>query len=663
MDIDYVQMKNFRQYQDVKIEFARVPSKNFTVIQGVNGAGKTNLLNAITWCLFGEERHVDSKYKGLPILNTTTIDESDSDLFELEVVIQFVQRDGKKIILTRTQQYKREKDGSPKEVSSPHSFSLMRQTEREWVGPIYGDDAQDIVNSLIPSSIEEYFFFDGERMDDYFKETTSKEIKKAVFKISQLELIEEVIKHLAARKNDFLKDARGLSSKAEEKRELIQLHTRSLEVDKEQLESLLLQKSEAERKERELSEKLRNSSLELIQYLEDQRDELNSSLAIIRNDIAQLEETKLKFLHKNMPVIFSYDALVKIRGMIEGRREAGLIPPLYQRIFIENLLKKGKCICGSDITGNDEYSSSRRKKVEMLLESEEISERSNELIETNILIQKMIESVGGFPEEIIGIDRRLKALQESKEEKEKKLKRIDQEIGESNYENIKVWGSEREKCEKEKERLIGEIAKKQDLIQRRQNMIRVNTIELNQELRKEEKHDSLLNVLSFCEEGMRCAQEVRDTIMKKVKEEIEKRTSQQFLAMIWKKDTYTGVRIDDDYDVSVPHVSGREGLGTLSAGERQVCALSFMAALNSVSGFEVPIIIDTPLARISTEPSQNIARNLPRYLQDKQVILLVTEKEYSPEIRKELSGRVGKTYVINVKEKERGNLAQVVPIE
>ena len=100
-------------------------------------------------------------------------------------------------------------------------------------------------------------------------------------------------------------------------------------------------------------------------------------------------------------------------------------------------------------------------------------------------------------------------------------------------------------------------------------------------------------------------------------------------------------------------------MGTLSAGERQVCALSFMAALNSVSGFEVPLVIDTPLARISSEPSRNIARNLPNYLQNKQVTLLVTEKEYTPEVKRELAHRVGKTYMINVVEKERGNLAEV----
>jgi hypothetical protein len=41
----------------------------------------------------------------------------------------------------------------------------------------------------------------------------------------------------------------------------------------------------------------------------------------------------------------------------------------------------------------------------------------------------------------------------------------------------------------------------------------------------------------------------------------------------------------------------------------------------------------------------------------------VTEKEYTPEVKNELSGRVGMTYIINVTEKEQGNLAEVKLLE
>ena len=659
MDLDYVQMKNFRQYLDTRIEFAHGPSKNFTIIQGANGSGKTNLMNALTWCLFGEERHIDRKYLGLPIVNTTALDESKDELLEVKVEIQFIQSDGCKLVVTRSGHFKKGNEGAIKEIPNPHSLSVMQMKGRDWLEPIYGDDAQYIINNRVPPSIEEYFFFDGERMDDYFRETTGKDIRSAVFEISQLELFERLIEHLTIRRSDFLRTSRGLSSKAQELNDFLQLHTKSLATDNEILEELSEKKSDAEKKEKEFSEKLKNSSMEHIQQLEEQRDGLNADIDGFMGTIRDLEENRLKLLHRSMPVLFSYDALSKARALIDGRREAGLIPPMFQRIFIEGLLKKGKCLCGSDISEKDEYSSGRRKKVETFLEGSQLSEKSTEIIESNTLIREMMESIDGFQEQIVDLGRKLKEVQESKEDKERKSKQIEQEIKQSNVENVKHWEREREKYSSEKERLIGEIAKQKNQIEKRQKIIHATKSELNKELEKEDKHKALLDLLAFCDEGIESATEVRDTIMKKVKDDIEKRTSKQFLALIWKKDTYEGVRIDDDYNISVPHVSGREALGTLSAGERQVCALSFMAALNSVSGFEVPLVIDTPLARISSEPSRNIARNLPNYLPDKQVTLLVTEKEYTPEVKSELAHRVGKTYVIDVVEREHGNLAEV----
>lgn len=659
MEIDYVHMKNFRQYLDVKIEFARSRPKNFTIIQGANGAGKTNLLNAITWCLFGDELHVDSKYKGLPMVNTTALEESKGEPIEVMVEIQFVQSNGKKILITRGLCFK-EIGGKLTEVPSLHPPPcLIRETERDWTIPIYGSDAQFFINNLIPPSVEEYFFFDGERLDRYFRENTGNDIRGAVFQISQLELFETLIEHLTKRKSEFLKMTRGLSSKAEDTGDMIDVQTRSLEVDKEQLKDLIKKKDEAEILEREFSEKLKSSSLEHIRNLEEQRVTLENDLSRTQDGIEDVEATRLRLLHRCMPIIFTHNALLKTKIMIDGRREAGLIPPLYQAIFIKNLLKKGKCLCGSDITEKDEYSTSRRKKVEAYLEESELSDMSNELIESNIHIQEMIESVVNFPEEVVSVGKKLKNLQGVKTEKNETLGKISQKIKQSNIENIKHWEEQKQKYAQEKDQLKVQVAMKQNQIERRQNIIRAYNGELKRELKKEAKHNSLLKLLAFCDEGVNCAEEVKDTIMKKVKEEVEKRACKQFLALIWKKETYKGLVIDDDYNISVPHISGKEGLGTLSAGERQVCALSFMAALNSVSGFEVPIIIDTPLARISREPRRNIAENLPNYLEGTQVALLVTEEEYTQEVEKALSEKVGKAYIINFLEKGIGKMAEV----
>ena len=53
--ISSIEITNFRQYegtQEVNLKFDK--TKNVSIIIGNNGAGKSNFLNAITWCLFIE---------------------------------------------------------------------------------------------------------------------------------------------------------------------------------------------------------------------------------------------------------------------------------------------------------------------------------------------------------------------------------------------------------------------------------------------------------------------------------------------------------------------------------------------------------------------------------------------------------------------------------
>src|SRR5206468_2044148 len=72
-------------------------------------------------------------------------------------------------------------------------ISLVRQIRKD-MSPV--PDPQFVAQKLIPEEIENYFLFDGERLDNYFQETSGQQIHDAVFNISQLGLLERVIEHL-----------------------------------------------------------------------------------------------------------------------------------------------------------------------------------------------------------------------------------------------------------------------------------------------------------------------------------------------------------------------------------------------------------------------------------------------------------------------------------
>lgn len=55
MILQKLEMNNFRQYiGEQTVEFSTDPEKNVTVLIGVNTSGKTTIVRAFEWCLYGK---------------------------------------------------------------------------------------------------------------------------------------------------------------------------------------------------------------------------------------------------------------------------------------------------------------------------------------------------------------------------------------------------------------------------------------------------------------------------------------------------------------------------------------------------------------------------------------------------------------------------------
>ena len=126
-------------------------------------------------------------------------------------------------------------------------------------------------------------------------------------------------------------------------------------------------------------------------------------------------------------------------------------------------------------------------------------------------------------------------------------------------------------------------------------------------------------------------------------------------------DNFEEVLVSRNYDVKVKDVVGEiSSPGILSAGEKLVLALSFVSALNNISGFYLPFIIDTPMGRLGSEMKNNISKTLPEYMEGRQVTLLVTDEEYNENFKLGIAPKVGKEYYIKVNESKEGTHSEVV---
>ena len=73
--------------------------------------------------------------------------------------------------------------------------------------------------------------------------------------------------------------------------------------------------------------------------------------------------------------------------------------------------------------------------------------------------------------------------------------------------------------------------------------------------------------------------------------------------------------------------------GSLSATEQMALAYAFTLAIHRASGKNCPLVIDSPLGRVSDDNRENMARALQEISQDKQIIMLFTPDEYSASVR------------------------------
>ncbi|ODS30943.1 MAG: Chromosome partition protein Smc [Candidatus Scalindua rubra] len=639
MKLEKLKLKNYRQYKDCIIEFAyKNEEKQITVIQGAMGTGKTNILNAITWCLYNKEIHISDADKGLPIINNAALKGAKSgDILEVIVEADLLDKENKRMIFKRLLRVKKTdltygytliKDDTAKKENR---FSVHYQISGDYK---IADEPEHRVEIVAPKEIQEYFFFDGERLNEYFKNPNQENIKQEVFKISQLNLFEKVIGHLRIRENEYAKQLKDISPKADETKTLLDHVQNELKEKKNRLTELRKDKSELEKKSNEIAEKLRNypSSAE-VRDLQEKRELLEKNFDIWNNEIEELKQKHSDYLIKNAPLLLCYTAICEAEKKVSKKIDSGEIPPDYKRSFIQKLLENGKCICLTDISSD----SPARNNIEKVLnECDEISDITEELIKERYELERMLKALNSFDKTRRQNSENINKLENRCKEASKEQKNIEDKLSKIGDYNIERWESILETTKRSSEEKMEEIARLKVEIESLQKDIEHCGKEYEKQVRKIKEHDELRNKLLFCRKAMDISEKLKNEIMNEIRSEIEVKTNQQFFTLIWKQENYKKVTISEGYNISVLDQNNKDSIGTLSAGERQVLALSFMAALNMVSGFDAPIVIDTPLGRISKEPKINIAKNLHKYLKGKQVTLLVTEEEYTEEVRKHM---------------------------
>ena len=209
MRITNIDIKNYRQYQSLSFAFPASNGNDIHTIIAQNGVGKTNLLNAITWCLYGKEPHLgdDKEDRGLPKLNLIAIKEAKATGKETEFVeVEIRAEDGDKSIT-----YKRLLPIRVETLFEHQAEEKFTVTVATPAGdPKVHDDKDEtshLVDMYMPEKIREYFYFDGEQLNTYFISTRKGKVKEAIFSISQVDIVNLIHKRIGEMISNKQKEA------------------------------------------------------------------------------------------------------------------------------------------------------------------------------------------------------------------------------------------------------------------------------------------------------------------------------------------------------------------------------------------------------------------------------------------------------------------------
>jgi len=373
MRINSVKFKNYRQFRDMEIELGCVEGrKDLHIFVGVMGVGKSNLLNAINWCLYGEEpflsRGEDSKK--LPQLNTRLLqDAREGEEYRMSVQIN-AESGGRQLTFIRDQWFKvKDLPGDPNNACKPTKQVLKAIRIDENGNSTLSQDAEaeDEVRLFVPVGIKDFFFFDGERLDKYFREATGQRIQKAIYEISQVELLERTRSHIEKVLGDLHKDAGRLDPEIENTRKKLEKLQSDLKSTTEQISQCEGQIRIAKEKIRELEDNLRGMP---------EVEELQKAKDALKEDYKNQEELYRRLLEQKQETLFSdgirillFPAIEKARRLIHEKRRKKEIPPTIDRNLLQEILTEKHCICNRRI----EQGSPEEKAIENLLNSISLS--------------------------------------------------------------------------------------------------------------------------------------------------------------------------------------------------------------------------------------------------------------------------------------------------
>lgn len=618
-----------------------------TIIWGNNGRGKTQLLNAFRYALFGRiktRRGTSTDY--MKICNSEAMA---AGTYGFTVSLHMT-NDEDKYILRRTVRPRLD-------IKVPHSSEdfiedCALKKNSQILPPAERDHE---LNQIMPQDISRFFLFDGELLQEYEtllddQSVDGKTIKESIEKILGMPVLTNgridislLVADYVTAKNKAAQDDENTAALASAiDKVIVEINGHKTEI--ERLRQQMLDEADsltAVEKRMADTEKIRGllekekAESEIVANLIKQRDDAVAALqgemhsawqALVFSRVQELTATLEAevgvYTSKQSAVVASRSVLDEIEKAIANHC-CGICEQSVPEAIIDDLQRKVESI----------------RKATPLLSAEETVKFAMLQDQIRQLRSVKLENNSG----VIG-------------EKQRTVDKLNIQIGDAQQKlsetraDIKSYGT----YDPSVTSLLSAHSLHQSKLRTLKEGIANETKALEAAEDKRKKLDNRITASSTSKDVQRAGKQLElcqyleqifakaiEEYSLRLKQSVEADASDLFTRMSSDKD-YTGLVINDNYGLSIIHKTGVT-VPERSAGFEHIVALALIGALHMNAPLQGPIIMDSPFGRLDPTHKRNITENLPRM--SSQVILLAYTDEIDSNMAREcLGGYLVKEY-------------------
>lgn len=631
-------LENLFSYQRAEFDFSGASTeRNIALVFGRNGYGKTSFINAIKLLFAGANEDMRASVLPGTRLSPESYILGTGDEW-VGIFNSVARRQGKKQCRVRLTWD--EDDG---EVEVERTWKLVDKSFQETLSvDIRGEnsrhlekeEAQQFLSERLPEDYLPFFFFDGEqiqRLAEANRSQTSREIERLL----QLTPLDTLIEYLDKVAREWRKQEMPYSTQAQLKK---------LEAEKAELEARVAAGVE----QREMLENERYDLTRLAEqedlYLDTRRaGRLVAEEGPIRADLARTRET-LETLQLRIAESLPANAFLLANSSLAARALEELNKLLDNPAGVQvEALKAILEGLPHDLFKppapmpplSENQSRFYRDRLQRLLEAyiPDPSTSEHGLInldpeparQLRTVLEQAIQSASERDDRMFQLKEAVR-LKRNIKQLEDKLNDISNLSPEEQQEYI-----ERKAANDGRRERIGAIRKELEIqegeIKDLTNKIDTKDSEIRSQERKVVLGEKNRLRLDRADQLKRFFVAYKNELKKRKRAAIEEALNLRFKQLMTSHDLIAHIRVDELFGVHYLDAEGAPiGMANISAGMKQLAATALLWALKEVSGKQVPLIVDTPLARIDLGNQKNL---LTKYYPaaSQQVIILPTDSE------------------------------------